>query len=94
MKIKLTLNGHCIETEMKRMYDRLISQYFNAKSESEMKDLEYKLEIIQKGLENFDFKYLRSEYPELCGEKETNIYLSISNDKPYITLNDKIINGC
>ncbi len=92
MNIKLNLSRHCVETEMKRLYNKSISEYFKAESEDEKKGLEDRIELLQKGLESFDFNRLRSRHPELSGEKEAEVQLfAESGGRPGILINgDKI----
>ncbi len=44
--IKLDLSRHCIETEIKKQYNKKISQYF--KTDSNKKALEAEIEILKK----------------------------------------------
>lgn len=89
MKMKLDLRRHCIETEMKRQYNKALSQYFKATTDADRQPLETRIEMLQKGLENFDFNRLRAGYPELRGDIEAEITLAGQQDKPPLIL----ING-
>jgi len=80
MKIKLKLEKHCIKTEAKKKYERLISQYFKKiklKEDYNLLQLEKKIEGLKYFLENADFKYLRSTYPCLSGTQSINITIDI-----------------
>ena len=71
MKIIFKLKKHCIETEAKREYERLISQYFKKiklNKQNDLFELEEKIEGLKYFLENADFKYLRSTHPCLRGQ--------------------------
>ncbi|HMA66218.1 MAG TPA: hypothetical protein VKO20_00230 [Desulfosalsimonadaceae bacterium] len=87
--MKLDLRRHCIETEMKRQYNKALSQYFKAATDAERQPLETRIEMLQKGLENFDFNHLRAGYPELRGDMEAEITLAAQQDNPPLIL----ING-
>ena len=71
MKIFLDLSRHCIETELKRIQNRLISDYLKLKKEDI--SLEKKIESIQSALLRLDFNMLRSRFPELDGRAEKEI---------------------
>ena len=53
MEIKLDLTEHCIETESKLIYNRLIRRYF--KSINNREDLELAIETLKSFLEQVDF---------------------------------------
>jgi len=84
MKIKLNLSKHCIQTEAKRLYNQLISDYFRAGAESSR--LEKKIEILKTVLEKCDFPRLRSMYPELAGNCSNDVTLSIDNHNRIVVL--------
>ena len=67
MKIILDLSKHCIETEIKRFYNRSVSKYF--KPNADKAGLEREIEILREVLETFDFKRLRNTYPQLAGHQ-------------------------
>ena len=67
MEIKLDLTEHCIETESKLIYNRLIRRYF--KSINNREDLELAIETLKSFLEQVDFSELRHTYPELAGSE-------------------------
>ena len=65
MEIPLDLTRHCIETESKKIHNRLIQSYF--KSENEKESLELAIDAIKLFLEQVDFSKLRFDYPDLAG---------------------------
>ena len=65
MKIKLDLSRHCIETAVKKAYNRRLSMALRA-SKSD-KTAEEEIELLKKALEGFDFSGLRSRFAELAG---------------------------
>jgi hypothetical protein len=74
MKIKLNLKKHCVETELKRLYNQSLFQYF--KPGSNQKQIEKIIEVIKSVLENSNISKLRSKYPELSGNSEADIVLT------------------
>ena len=74
MHIQLTLERHCIETEIKRRYQQSISSYFKSKEEDDA--LLQSISIAQQALETLDFRRLRSQYPELAGGSKAKVSLS------------------
>jgi hypothetical protein len=97
MKVDLDLSRHCIETEMKRQYNKNISAYFKRQgrlNEPDKQALEAQIELLQQGLESFDFNRLRAQHPELRGEIQAEVALAqTSEDAPEILINGKAING-
>ncbi len=87
MKIKLNLKKHCVETELKRLYNRSLSQYF--KPGSNQKQIEKITAIIKTVLENSNISNLRSKYPELSGNSEADIVLTTDRQDQIVIL----ING-
>lgn len=77
MEIQLDLSRHCIETELKRLYDLSLSRYFKTKGMS--KEMEEKVEQIGHAMETLDFPSLRSRFPDLAGGSPKSI--SLSTDK-------------
>jgi hypothetical protein len=71
MNIKLTLTKHCIEAEVKRLYNQSVLQYF--KSGADKDRLEMKIELLKTLLEQADFSYLRRTYPELSGHHHAEV---------------------
>lgn len=63
--MKLDLSKHCIQTEIKRLYNRSVSRYF--KLEREDPQLAATIELLKAALEGLDFSRLRSDYSELAG---------------------------
>ena len=87
MKIKLNLKKHCVETELKRLYNRSLSQYF--KPGSNQKQIEKIIDVIKTVLENSNISNLRSKYPELSGNSEADIVLTTDRQDQIVIL----ING-
>jgi hypothetical protein len=77
--IRLDLNKHCVETEIRRQYNRTLSAYF--KSGADKRTLEEKIDILQRALETLDFKFLRSSYPTLAGNSDAEVILAGEEEK-------------
>jgi len=86
MKIKLNLSRHCVETEIKRLYNQSVLKYFKADDQDH---IEKQIEILQHALQTLDFGTLRNNYPELAGHSNDHIELSIDDYNQIIIL----ING-
>jgi len=78
LKIRLDLSRHCIETEIKRLYNRKVGRYF--KNDNHKQALENQIETLKNALEQLDFRYLRSRHPMLAGSNEKNIFLNVDAD--------------
>jgi hypothetical protein len=88
--IQLDLTRHCIETEIKRQYNRHLSEYFHVNEKDG--SMERSISLLQHALETFDFHFLRWRYPELCGQSEAFVTLSgDENGNTILTLNKKVI---
>lgn len=89
MDIQLDLSDHCIETELKRQYNRLVSKYFKAVPE-ERDLLEPKLEMLRIALETLDFGWLRARCRLLCGAAAPHkITLSREGGNFWILIDDR-----
>ncbi len=73
-EIELDLRKYCIETAAKRLYNRLLSEYFRNKGEDA--ETEEKLLLLQKALRQFDFPALRTARRELAGKSSARITLT------------------
>jgi len=77
IRINLNLSQYCIETAIRRRYNRCLSQVFKARFPDKDwdKDLEYEIDLLKTALESFDFEYLRSTWPELAGHGKAEVTL-------------------
>jgi len=88
VEIKLDLNKHCIETEIKRLHDRAIFQYFEQdKTKQEEQTLENRIELLEQALKKFDFGFLRSSCVTLAGHNNDDVILYRENNQPVIRIN-------
>ncbi|MFO7860694.1 MAG: hypothetical protein R6U41_05670 [Desulfosalsimonas sp.] len=75
MNLKISTKRHCIETEVKRQYNKAVSKYFKASGKNEKKDLENRIDLLHHAIETLDFSSLRSRYPDLRGDSSAEIGL-------------------
>jgi len=64
-EIHLDLRRHCVETEIKKLYNLALGAYF--KPGADKPGLEARIGLLTLALEGFDFPTLRGRYPDLCG---------------------------
>ena len=88
MDIQLNLSRHCIETEIKRQYNKAVSAYFKAGTEEKQR-LESTIEVMRQALETLNFSHLRTRYPPLAGGTDRHIILSCENEKLTIAIDGK-----
>jgi hypothetical protein len=85
---QLDLSTHCIETELKRLYNQILNRLIQAADPEP--GLEKQFKHLVTVLEKLDFQKLRGRYPELAGFRENiNIELIVAGESD-ITL---LING-
>lgn len=93
-RISLDLSNHCVQTETKRVYNRLLSDCLKSKEIDP--GAEEKVEVLKHALENFDFSALRTQDKALAGGTEAEVAL-VQDDKGevFITVDEKpIIPDC
>ena len=66
--LKLDLSRHCIETEVRRLHERCIRDYF--KQPADRSRLEAAIDLLLEALETFDFPALRACHPAMAGQTE------------------------
>jgi hypothetical protein len=88
MDIRLDLSRHCIETEIKKQYNKAVAAYFKA-GMAEKHRLEATIEMIRRALETMNFSHLRTQYPPLAGGTDRNIILSCENEDLTLTIDGK-----
>jgi len=88
MDIQLNLTRHCIETEIKRQYNKAVSAYFKA-DRKEKHGLESIIEVMRRALEILDFSHLRTRYPPLAGGTDRHIILSCEDENLTIAIDGK-----
>ena len=78
VKIRLDLSRHCIETEIKRLYNKSVSLYFKGRNSQQA--LEIRIDLLKNALERLDFAFLRSRHPILAGSGEGDVFLAVDQD--------------
>ena len=89
MDISLNLTHHCVQTEIKRQYNQLISCYFKLKKTEDITQSEAAIHVLKTALESLDFGWLRAAYPELRGGGKDEVFLVAGSDETLFF----IING-
>ena len=90
MDIRLDLSAHCIETELRKQYNKAVSAYFKTGQE-EKRRLEQTIEMIRRALETLNFSQLRAQYPPLAGGTERNVIISCKKENLIITIDGKML---
>ena len=73
MNIQLDLSRHCIETEIRQVYNRSLAAYFE--STEGHKVIEEKISLLKQALETLDFGALRGRHPQLAGHSPVRVIL-------------------
>ncbi len=73
MEIQLDLRQHCVETEIKKLYNLALSAYF--RPDADKPRLEARIGLLTLALEGFDFRSLRGHYADLCGGSSQPVVL-------------------
>ena len=84
-ELALNLGNHCIETEIKRIYERLILDYFKTK-DSEKGSLIKDIAFFEQLLKKIDFSSLRAKHPPLGGGCNKKVLLKWDKNKAYIVI--------
>jgi len=77
--IELDLQRHCIETDIRRKYNRHLSQYFQSPEDRD--SIEQRIALLKHALETLDFAQLRNKYPALSGHTDHKVFLSRVDSK-------------
>ncbi|WP_084070963.1 hypothetical protein [Desulfocicer vacuolatum] len=72
----MNLQYHCIETEIKKLYNRRVSMGLKKGLTNE---LEREIEGLKTALETFDFRRLRSQHRQLAGGKNQWAILNVDH---------------
>ena len=88
MDIRLDLSRHCIETEIKKQYNKAVSAYFKGGAE-EKRRLEPTIEAMGRALANLNFSHLRAQYPPLAGGTDRAVILTCTAENLTIAIDGK-----
>ena len=83
-QIGLDLSGHCIQTALRRRYEKRVAQYFKSKADRDA--METEIDLLQRALETLDFGVLRSRWPALAGGRQLSVSLRLAEDRILIEL--------
>jgi len=82
MTIQLVLKHHCIQTAVKKAYERLLRACLkHPPGDDAFKAMEADIERLKFFLETCDFPHMRSQYPELSGREEVSVTLELKEGK-------------
>ncbi len=87
----LNLKRHCIESEIKRIYEKLILSFFRTKEFKEKTDIEKQIAFFERLLKDLDFGYLRSSYPPLSGGYDGPVKLVYDGRHAFLMFEEKKI---
>ena len=73
--IELDLTKHCIETEVKRIHNRLIYRYLRQKEPDP--DLAHEIQVLEKTLTRLDFAMLRNTFRPLAGDTDQKVVMVV-----------------
>jgi diadenosine tetraphosphate (Ap4A) HIT family hydrolase len=89
MRLLLDLKKHCVQTEIRRQYEKDMAAYFRADA-VQRKQLERRLILLEAALKTLDFARLRSENPVLAGGSSAVVFLKQEKSGPAVIVsNDK-----
>jgi len=78
-ELSLDLSRHCVETAIKKRYNRALSDYFRATTERERH--EKIIDLTHQALQALDFNRLRSQYAPLAGHTDAQVVLTREADR-------------
>lgn len=82
IRIKLDLSSCCIQTAIKKKYNRLLAVCLTA--ETENYEMEETVELFKYFLETADFPFLRGTYPALAGHHDTSVWLTMDDNREIV----------
>ena len=89
-RIELDLKKHCIATEVKRLHNRRITDYF--KKRGVLSLLEDEIALLTRALEELDLPALRGVNPLLAGGVPVSVVLSCNGEGGLaLTLNGELV---
>lgn len=89
MNLRLDLSRHCIETEVRKQYNRAVSHYFQKIGDSGR--FEATIELTRCCLERLDFSALRRCYPQLAGHATADVVVTMDGDDIRIAVDGRPI---
>ena len=89
MEIQLDLSRHCIATEVKRQYNKTLSDYFNDRGDPS--DLEERIEMLTALLRQGDLPALRSRHSGLEAHSTSDVRLRKEKGGLQIVLDSRTV---
>ncbi len=80
LEVEVDLRNHCIETAIKRSYNRMLSKCLRSR-EGDLKS-EAELALLQSALDQLDFSSLRTAHKALAGKTGARIVLTGNGQHP------------
>ena len=84
--LDLDLRHHCIATEVKKRYNKALSEALKSRPGHETP--EDAVELLKEALETLDFPELRARYPELSGHFETPVTLGRDGSRLFLCIGE------
>lgn len=85
--LTLDLSGHCIETELKRLYNRALAACLRPGGDKSV--AENTVELTRQALTRYDFGLLRSRYLPLAGHTAAKVTLSAKQGEPVLLIDGR-----
>ncbi len=90
MRQRLDLSRHCIQTEIRRIYNKKLLFCLKKKHVDHVDEDE--IEALRYALEFFDFPLLRARFPELTGGSSAEVFLVTTKERGLvIEINNQLI---
>ncbi|MFH1154808.1 MAG: hypothetical protein V1793_13420 [Pseudomonadota bacterium] len=89
MRFILDLEHHCIETQIRKLYNVRVALCL--REPMRMDELEPEIEGLRQALESLDFASLRTDFPELSGGSKPTVCLEMNPEGRFvITINGTV----
>ena len=85
-KICLNLEKHCIKTEFKSQYEKILKKCLKGKA---AENEELILELLKDVLEKNDLAALRGEHTELAGKNQSHVEFVFDKNTRYLLIKNK-----
>lgn len=85
-KIDLNLEKHCIKTEFKSQYEKILKKCLKGKADE---NEEIILEILKEVLEKNDLAALRGKHKELAGKNKICVEFFFGENTRYLVIENK-----
>jgi hypothetical protein len=90
IQIPLDLSRHCLYSEIRRLYNRMLSSCLKSAEQEALTGK--KLELLKQALETWDFPTLRADHGALAGGRNNTVALVTDEDgRPAIMIDGQFI---